>query len=97
MFNLVAMMEHIGPSFIQGHYVSYILKQQKVVQDGWVFLVGYTKAGLYTDIPIYGEGYPVSWCLNNREEQILLTYNFQHLMKKTQTSGVYIWWLWWVL
>ena len=34
MFNLVAMIEHIGRSFTQGHYVSYILKQQEVVQDG---------------------------------------------------------------
>ena len=42
MFNLVAMIEHIGWSFTQGHYVSYILKQQKVVQDRWLFLVGYT-------------------------------------------------------
>ena len=27
-------IEHIGPSFTQGHYIIYILKQQKVVQDG---------------------------------------------------------------
>ena len=34
MFNLVTMIEHTGPSFTQGDYVSYILKQQKVVKDG---------------------------------------------------------------
>ena len=34
MFDLVAMIEHIGASCTQGHYVCYILKQQKVVQDG---------------------------------------------------------------
>ena len=28
--DLVAMTEHIGPSFTQGHYVSYILKQQNI-------------------------------------------------------------------
>ena len=26
MFDLVAMIEHIGPSSTQGYYVSYILK-----------------------------------------------------------------------
>ena len=31
----------------------------------------------------YGEGYPVSWCLSNREDQILLTHYFEHLKKKT--------------
>ena len=33
----------------------------------------------------YGEGYPVSWCLSNREDQILLTHYFEHLKKKTGT------------
>ena len=29
MFDLVAIIEHIGPSFAQGHYVSYILKKKR--------------------------------------------------------------------
>ena len=33
----------------------------------------------YTKLPIYGEGHPVSWYLSNREDQILLTYYFEHL------------------
>ena len=37
MFDLVAVIEHNGPSCTQGHYVCYILKQQK--DDS---LVGYT-------------------------------------------------------
>ena len=32
------------------------------------------KAGLYINIQIYGKGYQVSWCLRNREDQILLVY-----------------------
>ena len=33
----------------------------------------------------YGEGYPVSWCLSNREDQIPLTYYFEHLKNRTRT------------
>ena len=33
----------------------------------------------------YDEGYPVSWCLSNREDKILLTHYFEHLKKKTRT------------
>ena len=42
------------------------------------------KAGLYTTIWRLGEGYPLSWCLSNREDQILLIYYFEYL-KKTGT------------
>ena len=42
------------------------------------------KAGLYTTIWQLGEGYPLSWCLSNREDQILLIYYFEYL-KKTGT------------
>ena len=33
----------------------------------------------------YGEGYPVLWCLSNREDQILLIHYFEQLKKKTRT------------
>ena len=41
------------------------------------------RAGLYTNIPIYIEDYPVSWCLY-RDNQILLTYYFEHLKKRSE-------------
>ena len=41
MFDLVAMIEHIGPSSTQGYYVSYILNNKRwyKMDDS---LVGYT-------------------------------------------------------
>ena len=42
----------------------------------WI-LMRSCKAGLHTDIQIYGKGYPVSWCLSNKEDQILLTHYFE--------------------
>ena len=37
--------------------------------------------------------YPVSWCLSNREDQILLTHYFEHLIKRPEQylqSGLYL-------
>ena len=53
-----------------------------------LFFIHY-KTCLYVKIiPIYSEGYPVSWCLSNRQDQTLLIYYFEHLKKKTVTISL---------
>ena len=43
MFDLVAMIEHIGPSCTQGHYVSYIFKNKRWYKmNDSLQLIGYT-------------------------------------------------------